>query len=287
MMEQKTELGQTFGTKKAKKVIQERVLNAIGPQRKEGDAPTKIDDAARAMLSSVGAITSKMATREELQAVVDEAKPIPRPNVDAKEIQNVYDPNEIIGADILNLVPIREWQEKAQHGENIQTPSRFVAGRVTPMALNEAALLRLRVLRYYSFVLLFYLKSKPGRQRGMRQLPPRDKLREMLAPAPEAVIENIRRKFSDAGTMRKFHIDLLAAHCCVYACIVDNFEVDTQALRDDLRIDQNTVNQYFHEIGARVRPLKNKALGGTGMVHMAKLTLPLDFPKQRQIRARR
>lgn len=286
MLDQRTDLGQTFGTKKAKKAIQDKVLNAITPQRKTADGrPVQLDDASKATLSSIGAVTSTMASREELQAVIDEAKPVPKANLDADEIYDVYRPEELIGADILNLVPIREWQEKAKHGESIQFRSRYVVSRVQAIASNESAEMRLRVLRYLSIVLLFYLYSKPGRQRGTRQVPPRDKLRELLAPAPEAVIENIRRKFSDAGQLRKFHIDLLIAHCCALACIVDNFEVDTQALRDDLRIDQRMMNQYFHEIGARVKPVKDKA--EDRILHVAKLALPLDFPKQRQIRARR
>ncbi|RFU73413.1 hypothetical protein TARUN_8822 [Trichoderma arundinaceum] len=287
MLDQRTDLGQTFGTKKAKKAIQDKVLNAIAPQKKPGDgsSPVKLDDASKAILNSIGAVTSTMASREELQAVIDEAKPVPKANVDADEIYDVYRPEELIGADILNLVPIREWQEKAKHGENIQFRSRYVVARVQAIASNESAEMRLRVLRYLSIVLLFYLYSKPGRQKGTRQVPPREKLRELLAPAPEAVIENIRRKFSDAGQLRKFHIDLLIAHCCALACIVDNFEVDTQNLRDDLKIDQKMMNQYFHEIGARVKPVKDKV--EDRILHVAKLMLPLDFPKQRQIRARR
>ncbi|KAM0454896.1 hypothetical protein ACHAPV_008037 [Trichoderma viride] len=287
MLDQRTDLGQTFGTKKAKKAIQDKVLNAIAPQRKPGDpsTPVKLDDASKAILNSIGAVTSTMASRDELQAAVDEAKPVPKANVDASEVYDVYRPEELIGADIINLVPIREWQEKAKHGESIQFQSRYVVSRVQAIASNDSAEMRLRVLRYLSIVLLFYLCSKPGRQKGTRQLPPREKLRELLAPAPEAVVENIRRKFSDGGQLRKFHIDLLIAHCCALACIVDNFEVDTQALKDDLKLHQRVMNQYFHEIGARVKPIKDKTEERT--LQVAKLTLPLDLPKQRQIRARR
>ena len=286
MMERKTDLGQTFGTKKAKKALRENVLNAIAPEKKAGDdSPSKIDSAARAMLDSVGAVTSQMATREELQAAVDEAKPVPRAKLDAKDIADVYDPNVIIGADILNLVPIREWQEKARNKEGIQTPSRFIAHRVNALATNDDATSRLRVLRYLGLVLLFYLSTTRGKQKGTRQLPAREKLREVLSPAPEAVIENIRRKFSDGGTMRKFHMDLLFTHCCVFACIVDGFEVDTQNLRDDLRLDQKSINNYFHEIGGRVKQVGSKAEGQA--VWIARLALPLDFPKQRLAAPRR
>ncbi|UNI21383.1 DNA-directed RNA polymerase I subunit rpa49 [Purpureocillium takamizusanense] len=287
MMERKTDLGQTFGTKKAKKAIRENVLNAIAPERKPGDgSPTKIDNAARAMLDSVGALTSQMATREELQAVVDDAKPVPKANLAATDIQDVYDPDVIIGSDILNLVPIREWQEKARHKEGIQVPSRFIAARVNAIATNDDAVTRLRVLRYMGFVILFYLAgTKPGKQQGTRRVVSRDQLREVLSPAPEAVIENIRRKFSDAGMVRKYHIDLLMTHCCVFACIVDNFEVDTENLRDDLRISQTSINQFFHEIGGRVKLVGSKAQGR--QAHIARLALPLDFPKQRLIAPRR
>lgn len=284
-MDMRTELGQTFGTKKAKKVIQERVMNAISPVKNSGEDAAKIDDASQAILTSVGDITSTMATREELQALVDDAKPVPVANVDAEEIQDVYDPDVIIGSDILNQVPIREWQEKVKHKEGIQTHSRYVAARVNAIAGNDTSLLQLRVLRYLSFVIVFYLCSKPGRERGTRRVPPREKLHELMAPAPEAVIENIRRKFSDAGTMRKFHIDLLITHCCAFACIIDSFEVDTQTLRDDLHLAQATMNQYFHEIGARVKPVKLKEEGKS--TTMARLTLPLNLPKQRVMAPKR
>ena len=286
MLERRTDLGQTFGTKKAKKVLRENVLNAIAPQKNSDDSPMRIGSAGKATLNNVGQFTTQMATKEELQAAVDEAKPIPKANLDAEDIQDVYDPNVIIGSDILNLVPIREWQEKARHKESIQTASRFVAARVNAIASNDGDLMRLRVLRYFNFALMFYLGSKPGKQRGTRQIPQREKLRELLSPAPDAVVENIRRKFSDAGIMRKFHMDLFFAHCCAFACIIDNFEVDTQNLKDDLRLDQKAINTYFHEIGGRVKPVSNKA-AGMPVVHMARLKLPLDFPKQRQIAPRR
>lgn len=284
MFERRTDLGHTFGTKKAKKKLQEVTMNAIAPQKTLKDsAPSIMDAASKAMLNSVGMITSTMASREELQAVVDEAKPVPKPNLDAEDIEDVYDPKVIIGAEVLNLVPIREWQEKAQHGESIQVGSRYVAARVARLATNAEATTRLRVLRYLYFTLMFYLHTRPGKERGSRSVPPRDKLHQLMSPAPEAVVENIRRKFSDAGIMRKFHIDLLLTHCCAFACMVDNFDVDTQNLRDDLKLDQKGINQYFHEIGGRVKPTKQ----GGRTIHRATLALPLDFPKQRSIAPKR
>ncbi|KAH8169654.1 a49-like RNA polymerase I associated factor domain-containing protein [Sarocladium implicatum] len=274
--DRKTDLGQAFGTKKAKKALNDMVINAIAPTSR--DAPkTKVDDAAKAMLSSVGAITSTMASREALQSVVDDAKPVPKANLNAEEIQDVYDPRVIIGEDILNLVPIREWQEKAEHNDSIEVQSRYVADRVAAIASNPDAVQRLRVLRYAYFVMLFY-KSTVLKGRGLRKIPQSDKLRTILEPAPEAVIDSIRRKFSEDGMMRKFHQELLMTYMCAMTCIIDNFEVDTSHLVKDLSIEQKALNKFYQEIGGRVVP---RSIPGTKVKRqVAVLTLPLKFPKQ-------
>lgn len=279
MYDRRVDLGQTFGTKKARKALQDNVLNAIAPTSKS-DNPPKIDAASRAMLSSVGAVTSTMASRDDLQAVVDEAKPVPKANMEAEEIEDVYDPYVIIGKDILNLVPIREWQEAKQHDQSIKVASRYVASRLKFMGSTQEDATRMRILRYMYFVLVFSLACRPGKERGTKSVPQRKQLHSYMDPAPEAVVENIRRKFSEAGVMRKFHMDLLITHVCVFASIVDNFDSDTSALREDLKLTQQQMNQYFHEIGVRPTQKKNEA-GNT--VHVARLKLPLDFPKQRHL----
>ena len=45
------------------------------------------------------------------------------------------------------------------------------------------------------------------------------------------------------------------------------------------------MNQYFKEIGARVKPVSNK-LQST-VTHVAKLKLPLELPRQKQYIQRR
>ncbi|KAL2202146.1 hypothetical protein CC79DRAFT_170523 [Sarocladium strictum] len=274
--DRRTDLGQAFGTKKAKKALNDMVINAIAPTSR--DAPkTKVDEAAKAMLSSVGAITSTMASREALQSVVDDAKPVPKANLQAEEIQDVYDPKIIIGEDILNLVPVREWQEAVEHNDSIEVQSRYVAERVGAIASNPEAIQRLRVLRYAYFVMLFY-KASVAKGRGIRKLPHPDKISAALEPAPEAVINSIRRKFSENGEMRKFHQELLFTYMCAMTYIIDNFEVDTQHLVKDLSIDQKSLNKFYQEIGGRV---VQKAITGTKLKrNVAVLTLPLKFPKQ-------
>lgn len=277
--EMKMELGEAFGTKKAKKAIQAVTENAELAANSRG----KLGENDRALVYTIRESSQHMATREELQAAVDLARPVPRGNFDADEIQDVYVPAEIIGAEVLNAIPVMDWQEQVRNNEPVQVPARFVAHRIVRVAGNEDDAQRLKLLRYLLWVITLWTTTKPGRERGTKSIARRDDLREALAPAPEVVIENIRRKFSDNGVMRKAHIDLLMTHCCVFASIIDNFEVNTLDLREDLKLEQKQLNQYFLEIGARVKQSKT----GDKVNHLAKLALPLQFPKMRQPAKRR
>ena len=277
--EMRMELGETFGTKKSKKALQAVAENAMLAEKSRG----KLGEDDRALVDTIKTSSQHMATREELQAALDMARPVPRGNFDATDIQDVYVPAEIIGAEVLNAIPVLDWQEKVNQLEAVEVPARFVANRIVRVAGNEDGVHRLKLLRYLLWVIIFWTTTKQGRERGTRSIARRDDLREALAPAPEVVIENIRRKFSDSGVMRKAHIDLLMTHCCVFASIIDNFEVNTLDLREDLKLEQKQLSQYFVEIGARMKQSK----AGDKVNHIAKLAIPLQFPKMRQPAKRR
>lgn len=280
-MNLKADLGQTFGTKKAKKALAAITENAISPRKAQGgDAPQTLDASDKALMASIKDVTMSVATREELQSAMDAAKPVPRGNYDAEEIQDVYKPEQLIGRDILELIQVNDWAEAVKNNEDIQLRSRFVAHRINRIGSGEQSVLRLRVLRYLYFLLLLCLTAKKGRERGTKEVLKKDKLSEELSPAPPPVVEAIRRRFSDNGIMRKQHVDLLVTHCCAFACILDNFETNTWDLKEDLHLEQKQMNLYFNEIGASIKKVKSEGR----MDCVARLKLPLEFPKIRQMR---
>lgn len=285
-MDLKNDLGQTFGTKKAKKAIQSVAENAIGTRRRNADGSwitEELNAGDRVLMQDMAQFTSTMATREELQAVVDKAKPVPRGNFDAEEIQDVYVPSQIVGADVLASIPVRDWQQLAKAGDEIEVYSRFVAQRVATVAIRDDALDHLRLMRYLYWLIMYIQAARPGKERGTKRQPPRDKLKELMDGCPDTIVQHIRQRFSDNGTIRKFHNDLLMTHCCVFACILDNYEVDTLDLREDLKVEQKQMSQYFSEIGARIKPVKDEEK--TKII--AKLRLPLQFPNSVRQRARK
>lgn len=102
--------------------------------------------------------------------------------------------------------------------------------------------------------------------------------------------------------MTRWHIDNLMTHIAAAALIVDDHEVDVNDLREDLKIDNkeydleivleewsltlDRIRAYFMELGCRVAPptapdLAKFKLAKADSVnhHIAKLKLPLKFPK--------
>lgn len=278
MYDLRTELGQAFGTKKARKALAAVKENAISTNKSRTDGPQTLDSSEKALMDSIKDVTLSVATQQDLQNAMDAAKPVPKGNYEAEEIQDVYRPEDLIGKDILELIQVNDWAQSVKKNEDIHLRSRFVANRVNRIGSGESAVARLRLLRYLYFVMLFYLTGRKGKDKGSREVLKKDKLIEELSPAPPPVIESIRRKFSDKGIMRKQHVDLLMTHCCVFTCILDNFETNTWDLKEDLGLEQKAMTQYFMEIGAKIK--RAKVEGKTDCI--AQLKLPLMFPKMRQ-----
>ncbi|ORY69580.1 RNA polymerase I associated factor, A49-like protein [Pseudomassariella vexata] len=282
LMQQRTDLGEAFGTKKARKAIADITQNAISSHKSmpNADGKTKkLDASSMAIMESLQEVTQAMATREQLQAAVDGAKPVPPGNFDAEEIQDVYKPEDLIGFEILNAIPIKDWQDSIKKKENLETPFRFISSRIYPIAEGPNPAKRLKILRYLNFLFEFFKACKPGKARGSLRLPPKEKLAERLADAPQPVIESIRRKFSQNGDVSKFHIQLLRTYCCAIAAIVANYEFETSYIRMDMGLDEKEFAMYFREIGGKISHPVSKDT--KGKMQFAKLALPLEFPKVR------
>ena len=226
-----------------------------------------------------------MATAERLRAKVDEARSVLRGNYDANEIEDVYVPAEIIGADILDAIPIMDWQEKVREGTNITVPSRFVAHRISRVAGNDNAKQRLKVLRYLLFLIVFLVTLNKAKVRGVKVAPRRKDFKAAIGEdgwgsTPDSVLENIRRRFTscqekELGELRKTHMDMLMTTCCALAAIVDGFEVEMRDLQEDLKMEGKMMGQYFMEIGARIKKSKSSGI----VTRRAELQLPLAFPR--------
>ncbi|KAK8050616.1 hypothetical protein PG994_012346 [Apiospora phragmitis] len=285
MTEQRNTLGMEFGTKKAKKAIASLTENAIGPAKSNTEGATKLDSSSMAMMDSISEAARGIASREQLQAAADQSKPVPPGNFEATEIQDVYKPEELIGADLLSSIPIKDWQDIAKKQSPLTNPNKYVTESFWNVARSLHPVQNLRILRYISCLLTISKSMGNGKDRGSFKLPDRKKLQELLEPAPVQLIDSIRRKFSDGGDVRKRHTDLLKTYCCALVSILENYEFNTETLRYDLGMTEKEFTQYYRQIGGKVLVRKDPD-GGKGKMQVAKLALPLEFPQMRFARRR-
>ena len=166
-------LGLAFGTKKSQKAIRSLTDNAINPIKASpsktnvdadgSEKPKKLDALSEAVLSSMAEPTSSMPSREEMQAQIDDAKPIPHPHLDASNASEVYPVAELVGGEhVLRKMQVKEWIETLNAGDDVPTQVYFVSRRLTKVAQNEDVL-KMRILKYLCLLVGWFKCLKAGR----------------------------------------------------------------------------------------------------------------------------
>lgn len=284
-LQQRQELGREFGTKKAKKIIADKTVNAITSQApKNKGQPDAVQDA---VLKSMPDTITDAPTEEQAKESALASKPIPKPNLGAESVEDVYTFNLLLPPADAKLVNIREWQEKVSTGQKIIYDHRFPAHRVPDLAATDQVL-RLKALKYLQLLLEFH-DALPSGGRNGKKVPKKDVLDKRLAAWPETLVYSVRRRFAtESNELTKWHMQNLYTHMCALSLYVDGWTTDTSNLRDDLKVDTKEIVQYFRELGCKIAApteaekerFKVKK-GQERNVKVAKLRLPLEFPKAR------
>lgn len=285
--QQREQLGQEFGTKKSKKAIASKTLNAITKGNEDG----KSAEIENAILETMADTTANDQNAAELAEAALAAKPIPKPNMNAETVEDVYPLSTLIPPGDLRLVQVKDWQDKAQADEAIMFNNRFTAHRVGPVGKAED-ISKLKALRYLNLLLDFNAALGAAGRSG-KKVPKKDILMKKLSDYPEGLVDAVRRRFSDNNELNKWHQDYLYTHMCALSLYIDHYVTDINHLKEDLRLENRQVGQYFHELGCRVglptekeREVRGLSKAQAAATRIAKLKLPLDFPKPRMQRKR-
>ncbi|KAF2212064.1 hypothetical protein CERZMDRAFT_42303 [Cercospora zeae-maydis SCOH1-5] len=289
MGQQREALGQEFGTKKAKKAIASKSTNAL-----TGDAG-KSNDVQSAILESVGETTAGLAsklTETEQDEAALRAKPIPWPNLAADTPEKAYPFDTLIPPNDARLVKTADWKEAADDDMKIGFKHQFPVSRFGFLAKQEGDSLRFKALKYLTLLLEFRDSLSAGGRAG-RKVPKKELLQKKLPPSrwPSELVDSVRRRFAnDSGQeLGKWQQDRLATHICALAMFVDNWNCDIWHLKDDLKTDMKDLTSYFNELGAKVKKPTEAERVRMGMTkaqatatRIARIVVPLDFPKVRQ-----
>lgn len=282
----------TFGTKKAKKAIAAISENAITPLKSRGTSPDSLKKAikkhptALAVLESMAISAENAPTKQSMQAAIDDAKLGPKINPAAEIPADVYPRSSIVGDDVLMECKVKPWVDAIEAGEEVHMAYRFTAHRLKAIVKKDD-IVKLKVMKYM-LLLMEFLFTLKGLRGGGRKLPPKDVLKTKLNIS-DALLNTVKKRFTDGHEMTKRHVDNLITHLAVLSLIVDDFESDTFDLREDLGLKPMEMRKYFQEIGAKLlaptereRTKMNISKPEASTHVIARLTLPLQFPKLRQ-----
>ncbi|KAK3202280.1 hypothetical protein GRF29_161g713878 [Pseudopithomyces chartarum] len=273
-------LAAEFGSKRSRKAIEDMTQNAI----QRGDA-TKDEGMAENVLQGMSGATDDMPTTAQLAAAVDESKPRPRANLSAEYPIDVYPIDVVVGKELMALIEVNDWVTASESGKGVEVGSRFVAKRITKLVKNKQYQ-KLKVLCFILLCVKLNDIAKPGK--GAKRLPPKGKFEAAIGEdVPAALGNTIRRRFAtENNDLPRWNIDNLITHACASALIVDDFEVDVNDLKEDFKLDNKMIKQYFAELGCRLNlpteadRTKLKITKAESSSHtIAKLKLPLKFPQ--------
>ena len=196
-------LGLAFGTKKSQKAIRSLTDNAINaikasPSKSklnaDGSENTKqLDALSEAVISSMAEPTSSMPTREEMQAQIDEAKPIPAPHLNASNPSEVYPVAELVGGEhVLRKMQVKDWTETLNAGGDVPTQIFFVSRRLAKVA-QSGDVLKMRILKYLCLLVGWWKCLKPGRS---LKVPKTEDMGSLVEQFGTELVGGLRRRFS-------------------------------------------------------------------------------------------
>ncbi|KAM5456280.1 DNA-directed RNA polymerase I subunit rpa49 [Microsporum audouinii] len=313
-LSQRAALAAAFGTKLARKAVAAITENALTSNASASSTKA----AESALLSSMPQDAMTIAAAEKsAQEEIQASKPLPQPNLSATQPADVYSIESLVpnGLPTLRKIPVQDWQAAVAASEGITTTSRFVANRVEA-AVQSGNKTIVQLLRFILILIEFSrsLKRSSGGGRGpdSKKLPPREDLRRLLSKAVDSetsstptitdpFLDSIRRKFVPQGSfLSRNDITLLHTTICAMSLhippasgktgggSVSELATDPSDLRDDLRLENDTILKYFRELGCRVdKPRETEFAkwsikGGKAEAaskRIARLKIPVEFPK--------
>jgi DNA-directed RNA polymerase I subunit RPA49 len=183
--QQREELGREFGTKKAKKTLDAKTVNAL-VGRGSGNKQATTSDVQSAILDSMSTPGGPAAVDEkEALAASLASKPIPKPNLDAETVDEVYDLKILMPPQDAKLISIREWLDDAEDDDEMKLNRAFIKKRVKDLAKRDD-IVRLRTLKYLHLLLDFHAALTAAGQG--KKVPKKEVMERKMSSWPETLV---------------------------------------------------------------------------------------------------
>ncbi|KAH9943769.1 RNA polymerase I associated factor, A49-like protein [Amylocystis lapponica] len=286
-MLERNNLGEAFGTKKAKAAIRARERNRVDVDAMRG--------VTSHLQETILANTGSLPTQEEAKASADSSRLIPSHNVDAQRPQDVYPLHGIIPEAEFNALSIAAFKaaEPSQRQQLLPySRSNWVNQHLR--LLSSAPKLKkseMKILLYISTMFAFKMAS--------RLVSKKDELQARLGDVPGIVVDGLLSRFSEtarsanAAQVTPQSETMLLTHMFALCLRIDDYATDTTLIAHDLSMPVEKVNTLFKSLGCKIEKLDHKQLKQLGLpdaagdTKRAVLKVPVEFPKVRQRRTRR
>jgi DNA-directed RNA polymerase I subunit RPA49 len=139
-----------------------------------------------------------MPSREDMQKEADEAKPIPKPNLEAKTPAEVYPLELLVGSVALRNLGVQDWIDQVEAEEEIITKSKFVSGRLARVVKTGDVKL-VKALKYLLLLLEWYLcfKATHNGFKKSRKVPHTEDVVKEIGWASNDLVEELPERFAE------------------------------------------------------------------------------------------
>ncbi len=306
-IQQRTNLGLAFGTKKAIRELNTQQRNKLD-QNSFGTAT----GLSNLLQSEIATQSSSLPSTDQIEQSANLARPIPTPNLSATQPKQAYDLNQLIPPDqlaALDLDPIISAETfKDRHALFSFRRSRFIQNKLrqlfsqsaTPLSTKDQT--KLRMVYHLSCLFAFRQVATPNKDHKLTKQNLVDKLN-----APPIIVDGLLSAFTELVTtnndqkrkVTSFTQAKLLGYLVVLVLMIDNYSTDVGTIAADLGIGESKVQELFKSVGcALVAPSSGerdrllelgiaKSPAEAKRAKKATLITPLQFPKERKSRAKR
>lgn len=285
---QRNALGEAFGTKKAKQAITNLEKNRIDADKLQDMEMDIIDSVQDTLTNNAQSSTTKGQTNNDVTDFSN--SPIPKPNVDATNVEDIYPIKTIIPAKDWSYIRVQSIFTDSDPIKQFPSSPEFIKQQLSSI-IEHQNLEKLQILYYASLLFAIY-----SNRRGVSS---KDQLMNKLDPKPsEALIDTILGNFTIARTSkfgkskdRSFTIDphnedKLLCYLIILILHLSNFSVALNPLARDLKLKPTKLVALFRAVGCIIKSAtvgEAEALGipksSVGTYKIAHLKVPFKMPE--------
>lgn len=300
--ERRNALGEEFGTKKAKKAINEASRNKINSE--------SLEDSQIDIIDGIKQTTKNMPNREEMNKLVEiENRVIPPFNINAKNVEDIYSIEEIIPIEILSSFPINSFIDGNYSDEKIiekinllpyvnkEDNKSSIIFKLFKNILNETNLItdnlkfKLQLLSFTSMLIGLYFNRRVNRRdkliESFKNIPPSRCINYMLQLFSKNNSNNNgnnKRSINFDREIRMFSIgpkeeDKILCHIIVFLLTLFDYRLDLTILASDLSLKPSKLLALVRTLGCQVL-VGNKNDGSDSIgSKIAVLKVPFKAPE--------